>query len=131
MLGPLFYTVVTRDCPSSSSSSLTVKYTVATAVLGLAANKETEGGNEVKHLLSWCDTYNLALNSKKTTETIVDFGRDGPISRRPLFVGSEVERRLSSQKFEGVTVAEDLSRGPHTALAVGEGPTPPPGSRGR
>lgn len=118
VLSPLFYILFTHDCSASSPSGLIVKYAVDATVLGLITNSETHYSNEVQHLASWCDNNNLVLNTNKSKGIIVDFLRNGPINHRPLFIGSGVVMRVSSFKFLGVTVEEDLSWGSHIALAM-------------
>ncbi len=121
VLSPLLYTLFTHDCSASSPSNLIVKYANDTTVLSLiTSNDETDYRNDVQHLASWCDNNNLVLNTKKTKEIIVDFRRNGPINHRPLFISSEAVERVSSFKFLGVTVAEDLSWGSHITSAVGK-----------
>ena len=121
VLSPLLYTLFTHDCSASSSSNLLVKFADDTTVLGLITNdNETEYRDEVQHLASWCGNNNLLLNTKKTKEIIIDFRRSRPQNHRPLSIGLEVVERVSSFKFLGVTVAEDLSWGTHIASAVGK-----------
>lgn len=119
VLSPLLYTLFTHDCSASSSSNLTVKFAEDTTVLRLITNDdEMDYRNEVQHLVLWCDNNNLVLNIKKTKEIIVDCCKNKPSNHRPLSIGSEVVERVSSFKFLGVTMTEDLSWGTHIAPAV-------------
>ena len=121
VLSPLLYTLFTHDCSASSPSNLIVKFADDTTVLGLINNNdEKEYRAEVQHLASWCDSNNLALNTKKTKEMIVDFRKKQPEHHIPLTISSEVVERVSTFKFLGVTLAEDLSWGTHIASAVGK-----------
>uniref|UniRef100_A0A669F608 Reverse transcriptase domain-containing protein n=1 Tax=Oreochromis niloticus TaxID=8128 RepID=A0A669F608_ORENI len=119
VLSPLLYTLFTYDCISSCASNLIVKFADDTTVLGLISdNDETNYRTEVQQLESWCHDNNLVLNAKKTKEIIVDFRRKGHSNHLPLFIGGGEVERVSSFKFLGVTVTEDLSWGNHTTLAV-------------
>lgn len=121
VLSPLLYTLYTHDCSASSPSNLIVKFADDTTVLGLISNDdEMDYRNEVQHLASWSDNNNLVLNIKKTKEIIVDFRKNKPKHHRPLTIGSVVVERVSSFKFLGVTMAEDLSWSNHIASAVGK-----------
>ncbi len=64
--------------------------------------------------------HNLALNTKKTKEMIVDFRRSGQLTHPPLYIGREVVEKVKSFKFLGVTVAEDLTWGTNTASVLGK-----------
>ena len=57
----------------------------------------------------WCKSNNLALNTQKTKEIIVDLRRAKSKAHTPLHIsGAEVER-VSSFKFLGVHITENLS----------------------
>ncbi|KAK7944830.1 hypothetical protein WMY93_000558 [Mugilogobius chulae] len=117
VLSPLLYTLFTHDCFASSSSNLIVKFAGDTTVLGLITNNnEVDYRSEVQHLLSWCHNNNLVQNTNKTKEIIVDFCKNIQLNHQPLSIGAEVVERVTSFKFLGVTVTEDLSWGLHTAL---------------
>uniref|UniRef100_A0A3B3HJX1 Reverse transcriptase domain-containing protein n=1 Tax=Oryzias latipes TaxID=8090 RepID=A0A3B3HJX1_ORYLA len=120
VLSPLLYSLFTHDCCSSSSSNLIVKFADDTTVLGLINdNNETDYRKEVQHLVSWCNNNDLILNITKTKEIIVDFRRRSK-NHQSLSIGTEMVERVTSFKFLGVTMTEDLSWGPHTASVVGK-----------
>nr|XP_061803034.1 cilia- and flagella-associated protein 74-like [Nerophis lumbriciformis] len=121
VLSPLLYTLYTHDCSASSTSNLIVKFADDTTVLGLISNDdETDYRREVQHLESWCHKNNLALNTKKTKEIVVDFRKGSHIIHQPLTIGNDVVEKVRSFKFLGVTVTEDLSWGDHISTAVGK-----------
>ncbi|KAJ8407061.1 hypothetical protein AAFF_G00287370 [Aldrovandia affinis] len=69
-----------------------IKFADDTTVMGLIKNNdETAYREEIQHLATWCADNNLALNTKKTKELIVDF------------------RKTRLFKFLGVHISEDLS----------------------
>ena len=80
-----------------------------TTVIGLISdNDESAYREEVQHLAEWCSDNNLALNTKKTKELIVDFRKKAG-THIPIHInGMEVER-VASFKFLGVHISEDLS----------------------
>ncbi|KAK0145307.1 hypothetical protein N1851_015800 [Merluccius polli] len=76
-------------------------------VLGLiTGNDETSYRREAERLVEWCGDHNLALNTTKTKEVIIDFHMARHLSHSPLLIGGE---EVSNFKFLGVTVADDLS----------------------
>ncbi|KAK3536026.1 hypothetical protein QTP70_025280, partial [Hemibagrus guttatus] len=63
---------------------------------------------EIQCLSAWCSMNNLTLNAMKTKELIVDFRKSSSSRHSPIYInGSEVER-VSSFKFLGVHISEDL-----------------------
>lgn len=88
-------------------------------MLGLITNNdEAKYKSEVQHLASWCHSNNLALNTKKTKEIVVDFWKGRRSDQLPLLIGSDVMERVGSFKFLRLTVTEDLTWGKHISLAV-------------
>ncbi|KAK1803752.1 hypothetical protein P4O66_020771 [Electrophorus voltai] len=73
VLSPLLYSLYTYDCTASSSSTVIVKFTDDTVVMGLILdNDERAYLEEIKHLENWCQGNNLLLNISKTKELNVD-----------------------------------------------------------
>ncbi len=68
----------------------------------------------MSRLAGWCCDNNLFLNVEKTKEIVVDFRR---VHTRPapLTNNSATVKRLSSTKFLGVHITEDLSWTNNTA----------------
>uniref|UniRef100_A0A8C2HFC2 Reverse transcriptase domain-containing protein n=1 Tax=Cyprinus carpio TaxID=7962 RepID=A0A8C2HFC2_CYPCA len=99
VLSPLLFTLLTHDCTPSHSSNLFIKFADDTTVVGLISNRdETNYRSEVSRLAGWCSDNNLSLNVEKTKE----------------INGATVER-VSSTKFLGVHITEDLSWTDNTA----------------
>ena len=68
------YSLFTYDCTPTHGSNITVKFADDTTVIGLISNNdESAYREEVQHLTVWCANNNLALNTKKTKELIVDY----------------------------------------------------------
>ncbi len=103
---------------SSHSSTSIVKFADDTVVLGLIFNNdETAYLNEVERLTSWCQDNCLSLNVSKTKELIVDFRKR---QHRPytLMISGTPVKRLSSFKYLGVNISEDLTWTAHIQTQV-------------
>uniref|UniRef100_A0A3B1K4B1 Reverse transcriptase domain-containing protein n=1 Tax=Astyanax mexicanus TaxID=7994 RepID=A0A3B1K4B1_ASTMX len=109
VLSPLLFTLLTHDCTPAHTSNLFVKFADDTTVVGLISNNdESHYRSEVSRLASWCKHNNLSLNTEKTKEIVVDFRRTHTL-HTPLFINGTAVERVSSTKFLGVHVTEDLS----------------------
>ncbi len=63
---------------------------------------------EVAQLAEWCGTNNLSLNVEKTKEVVMNFRRNS-VDHPPLTIDSSTVERVSSTKFLGVHITEDLT----------------------
>ncbi len=110
VLSPLLYSLYTHDCVSSHSSSSIVKFADDSVVLGLISrNDETTYLDEVERLTSWCQDNCLSLNVSKTKELIVDFRKRQQQPYTPLMISGTPVERVSSFKYLGVNISEDLT----------------------
>ncbi len=75
---------------------------------------ETNYRSEVSRLAGWCSDNNLSLNVEKTKEIVVDFRRVHSL-HAPLTINGTTVERVSSTKFLGVHITEDLSWTNNTA----------------
>ncbi len=104
-------TLYTHDCVSSHSSTSIVKFADDTVVLGLINNNdETAYLDEVERLTSWCQDNCLSLNVSKTKELIVDFRKRQQRPYTLLMISGTPVERVSSFKYLGVNISEDLTR---------------------
>ncbi|KAK0135620.1 hypothetical protein N1851_028526 [Merluccius polli] len=78
------------------------------------SDDETHYRKEVNLLTTWCRDNNLLLNVSKTKEIVLDFRR-GHTEHPPLTVNGAAVERVSSTKFLGVHISEDLSWTTNTA----------------
>ncbi len=109
VLSPLLYFLYTLDCVSSHSSTSIVKFADDTVVLGLISNNlETAYLDEVERLTSWCQDNCLSLNVSKSKELIVDFRKRQQRPYTPLMISGTPVERVSSFKYLGVNISEDL-----------------------
>uniref|UniRef100_A0A9J7Z4K7 Reverse transcriptase domain-containing protein n=1 Tax=Cyprinus carpio carpio TaxID=630221 RepID=A0A9J7Z4K7_CYPCA len=109
VLSPLLFTLLTHDCTPSHNSNLFIKFADDTTVVGLISNRdETNYRSEVSRLAGWCSDNNLSLNMEKMKEIVVDFRRVHT-QHAPLTINDATVERVSSTKFLGVHITEDLS----------------------
>ncbi len=115
VLSPLLFPLLTHDCTPSHNSNLFMKFADDTTVVGLISNRdETNYRSEVSHLARWCSDNNLFLNVEKTKEIVVDFSRVHT-QHAPLTINGATVERMSSTKFLGEHITEDLSWTNNTA----------------
>ncbi len=69
---------------------------------------ETHYREEVAQLAEWCGANNLSLNVEKTKEVVMDFRRNSA-DHPPLTIDTSTVERVSSTKFLGVHITEDLT----------------------
>ncbi|KAI2646963.1 hypothetical protein H4Q32_030697 [Labeo rohita] len=109
VLSPLLFTLLTHDCTAKFSSNHIIKFADDTTVVGLISNNdETHYREEVAQLVEWCGANNLSLNVSKTKEVVMDFRRNS-VDHPPLTIDSSAVERVSSTKFLGVHITEDLT----------------------
>ncbi len=120
VLSPLLYSLYTHDCTATHSSNVIVKFADDTTVIGLITdNDETAYREEVSTLTKWCQENHLSLNIDKTKELVVDYRRQSR-EHTPITIDKTPVERVSSFKFLGVHITEDLTWSAHTD-AVSEG----------
>uniref|UniRef100_A0AAQ6IKW0 Alkylated DNA repair protein AlkB homologue 8 N-terminal domain-containing protein n=1 Tax=Anabas testudineus TaxID=64144 RepID=A0AAQ6IKW0_ANATE len=79
------------------------------AVIGkITGRDEAAYRREVASLVAWCEDNNLTLNTDKTKEMIVDM-RKKSSTHQPLFIRELEVERVSSFKYLGVNISEDLT----------------------
>ena len=119
VLSPLLFTLLTHDCKPIFSTNHIVKFADDTTVVGLISNNdETNYRKEVNQLALWCQNNNLFLNLEKTKEIVVDFRRTHRRPPLPLTINGAAVTQVTSTKFLGVTITEDLTwKNNTTALA--------------
>ncbi len=118
-LSPLLYFLYTHDCVSSHSSTSIIKFADDTVVLGLISNNdETAYLDEVERLTSWCQDNCLSLNLSKTKELIVDFRKRQQWPYTPLMISGTPVERVSSFKYLGVNISENVTWTTHIQTQV-------------
>ncbi len=109
VLSPLLFTLQTHDCTAKFSSNHIIKLADDTSVVGLISNNdETHYREEVAQLAERCGANSLSLNVSKTKEVVMDFGWNSG-DHPPLTIDSSTVERVSSTKFLGVHIKEDLT----------------------
>ncbi|KAF0036611.1 hypothetical protein F2P81_011923 [Scophthalmus maximus] len=116
VLSPFLYSLFTHDCRPVHGSNTIIKFADDTPVIGLISNNdETAYREEVQHLAAWCADNNLLLNTSKTKELIVDFRRKRGSTHNPIHINGMAVERVSSFKFLGTHITEDLSWSTNTS----------------
>ncbi len=119
VLSPLLYSLYTHDCMSSHSSTSIIKFADDTVVLGLINNNDEAAYlDEVERLTSWCQDNCLSLNVSKTKVLIVDFRKRQQRPYTPLMIIWTPVERVSSFKYLGVNISEDLTWTTHIQTQV-------------
>ena len=109
VLSPLLYILYTYDCTPSHNNNIFVKFADDTTVVGLIHNNdESAYRDDIHKLITWCSTNNLALNSSKTKEMLIDFRRKRT-DPAPVHIRGDVVERVSDFKFLGTHISCDLT----------------------
>uniref|UniRef100_A0A3B1K8G0 Reverse transcriptase domain-containing protein n=1 Tax=Astyanax mexicanus TaxID=7994 RepID=A0A3B1K8G0_ASTMX len=109
VLSPILYTLFTHDCVASHKDNIILKFADDTAVIGrISGGDEAAYRREVTRLVSWCEDNNLALNTDKTKELIVDMRRERR-PHQPLFIRELEVERVNSFKYLGIHISEDFT----------------------
>ncbi|KAI3374158.1 hypothetical protein L3Q82_006012 [Scortum barcoo] len=88
-------------------------------VIGLISdNDESYYRAEVEHLAAWCADNNLLLNTSKTKELIVDFRKVKRETHDPIHINGMAVERVSSFKFLGTHISENLSWTANTSSLI-------------
>ncbi|KAF7644699.1 hypothetical protein LDENG_00217230 [Lucifuga dentata] len=108
----------TYDCAPIHSTNTIIKFADDTTVAGLICNgDETAYRDEVCRLTDWCFTNNLALNISKTREMIINFRKQN-VEPAPLHISGVSVERVSSFKFLGTYISQDLTWTPNITALV-------------
>ncbi len=109
VLSPLLFTLLTHVYTAKFSSNHIIKFADDTSVVGLISNNdETHYREEVAESAEWCGANNLSLNVSKTKEIVIDFKQNSG-DYPPLPIDSSTVERVSSTKFLGLQITEDLT----------------------
>ncbi|KAI4893673.1 hypothetical protein NFI96_030505 [Prochilodus magdalenae] len=118
VLSPLLYFLYTHDCTARHSSNVIIKFADDTTIVGLISDNNKEAyREEVSFLTHWCRENNLSLNVSKTKELIVDFRKQERV-HTPITINGAAVERVSSLKFLGVHITEELTWTEHTTRVV-------------
>jgi len=99
---------------SSNTINQSVNFVANTVVMGLlSGNNEMADLEEIAILSLWCQDNSLMLNLSKTKKLIVDLRRTLQHQRTytPLGINGTAVERVSSFRYLGVHIAEDIDTG--------------------
>jgi hypothetical protein len=118
VLSPLLFTLFTNDCTSAHPSTHIIKFSDDTTIEGLISDSnENAYREEVQRVVDWCSENDLELNVIKTKEVVIDPRRKkDPIL--PLEINGQVVEQVSSFKFLGTTISEDLKWDSNTTSII-------------
>lgn len=95
VLSPILYSLFTHNCQSEHVSNSIIKFADDITVVGLVSgDNEQAYKEEVDHLIEWCASNSLIINTQNTKELIVDYRRTKKGNTyTPIYIdGSQVER---------------------------------------
>ncbi|KAI3367054.1 hypothetical protein L3Q82_009687, partial [Scortum barcoo] len=104
--------------PMYGSNSIT-KFADDITVIGfISDNDESHYRAKVEHLAAWCADNNLLLDTSKTKELIVDFRKVKRETHDPIHINGMAVERISSFKFLGTHISENLSWTSNTSSLI-------------
>lgn len=108
VLAPILFTLYTSDFCYNSELCHIQKYADDTAIVGcIRGDREEEYRSLVGDFVLWSRTNCLQLNTSKTKELVVNFGRTRSSPRPVLLEGMEVEA-VNSYKYLGLWLDNKL-----------------------
>ncbi len=115
----LLYSIYTHDCVSSHSSTSIIKFADDTVVLGFISNNdETAYLDEEERLTSCAKTTVSLWMWAKLKSWLWTSGRDSSCPTTPLMISGTPVERVSSFKYLGVNISEDLTWTTHIQTQV-------------
>ena len=118
VLSPLLFSLYTNNCTSNSASVKMLKFADDTTVIGLISDgEESTYRSEVEQLVQWCEDNNLILNTTKTKELIIDYGKKAG-QHLPISINGQVVEWVSSFRFLGTTIHQSLSWNLNISLII-------------
>ena len=110
------YFLFSHDCVALHHTNSLIKFADDTTVVGLITNcDESAFRKEISELALWCHDNNLSLNVSKTNTLIVDFRKQSS-EHAPIHINGTAVERVTSFKFLGVHITENLSWTTNTTL---------------
>ncbi|XP_068104060.1 lysine-specific demethylase 5C [Hyperolius riggenbachi] len=95
-------------CTSTADCVKVIKFADDTTILGLiSGGDECTYRSEIERICNWCKDNMLVLNAAKTVELVIDF-RKSPPPLSPVFIEGTEVTRVSSVRFLGTTITNDL-----------------------
>ncbi|XP_059807146.1 uncharacterized protein LOC132381625 isoform X4 [Hypanus sabinus] len=119
ILSPILWSLFAYNYVPVFNTNTIVKFTDDTTEIGLISNRDKSAyRTEVQNLVSWCSENNLSLNTAKTKELIINFGKSQDDEYAPVFINGDTVERVSSFRFLGIHISEDLTWSTNTTTIV-------------
>ncbi len=106
VLAPLLFTLYTSDFCYSSELCHIQKFADDTAIMG-CIRREDEYRSLVNDFVAWSARNHLQLNTSKTKELVIDFGKSRP-RPRPVSIRDDEVEIVGSYKYLGVWLDKEL-----------------------
>ncbi|KAK0144738.1 putative RNA-directed DNA polymerase from transposon BS [Merluccius polli] len=108
VLAPLLFNLYTSDFSYNSESCHIQKFADDTAIMGcIREDQEEEYRSLVRDFVVWCHANHLQLNTSKTKELVIDFGKSRPPPQLVQIEGADVEV-VSSYRYLGLVLDNKL-----------------------
>ncbi|TWW56114.1 hypothetical protein D4764_08G0001010 [Takifugu flavidus] len=102
VLSHILFTLYTSDFCYNSEMCHIQRFADDTAIVGcIRDDEEEEYRCLVRDFVAWCHNNSLQLNTSKTKELVIDFGRDRP-RPRPVQIGTEEVEGVQTYKYLGL-----------------------------
>ena len=123
VLAPLLFTLYTSDFSHNSESCHIQRFADDTAIMGcIGGDQEEEYRTLVRDFATWSHANSLQLNTSKTKELVIDFGKSRPRPQAVDINGVEVET-VGSYKYLGVWLDKKLDSAINTDHLYKKGPS--------
>ena len=108
VLAPLLYTLYTSDFGYNTELCHVQKFADDTAIVGcIRDGGEEEYRSLIGDFVAWSGTNHLQLNTLKTKELVIDFGKSRPCPR-PVKIGDDEVEVVDNYKYLGVWLDNKL-----------------------
>lgn len=112
---PLLYILHRNDCRSQYSDGPILKFADDTVIISVPQDGETCHGAVVDEFVQWCDDHFLRLNTAKTKDMVIDFGRSASLPPSQIVVKGQGVDIVESYKCLGTFTDKKLNFDLNTA----------------
>lgn len=120
VLSPFIFTLCTAEFACKSASCHIQKYSDDTAVTCVKGKNEGEYRRLITTFTDWSNRNGLILNTSKTGEMIVDFGRK-KLPRLAVTIDGEIIEVVQSYRYLGIHLDSKLDSSVHSSVLYKKG----------